>query len=329
VRIAFIEPHLRVFGGIRRILELSNRLADRGHEVTIFHPAGTPCEWMDCRARTEPTARLAEHELDAVLFNDPNPVDLRAAREARARVKLFYVLELYETRLLTGLRPALWLPRHERTRLMRRCLRSHYPKLANATWLVEWLARHMDITAELLLGGVNREMFHPVEVPRVSGAFRVLCSGDPRPRKGGDTIRAAVELARREAPGIELATYHGAGIPQERMAETYAAADVFVEASWQAGWNNPVAEAMACGVPVVCTDIGGVRDFAFHERTALLVAPRDAPALARAILRLHGDVALRARLAAAALDEVGRFDWDASAERLERILDAKLAGATA
>lgn len=68
-------------------------------------------------------------------------------------------------------------------------------------------------------------------------------------------------------------TYCGKGISQEKMAEKYSSADIFVEASWQAGWNNPVAEAMACKVPVVCTDIGGVKDFAFHEKTALLVPP--------------------------------------------------------
>jgi glycosyltransferase involved in cell wall biosynthesis len=98
------------------------------------------------------------------------------------------------------------------------------------------------------------------------------------------------------------------------MAATYGAADLFVDAQWHAGWNNPVIEAMACGTPVVCTDIGGVRDFAFDQKTALLVPPRDASALAGAIRRMMDDRELRERLAANALAGVARFDWDRAAD---------------
>jgi glycosyltransferase involved in cell wall biosynthesis len=118
----------------------------------------------------------------------------------------------------------------------------------------------------------------------------------------------------RRTHALELDTYYGKGIAQSAMAPTYAAADLFVDAQWHAGWNNPVVEAMACGTPVVCTDIGGVRDFAFQERTALVVPVRDAPALAAAIARMLDDAALRERLASNALAEVERFDWDRAAE---------------
>lgn len=327
--IGIIEPHLGVFGGIRRIVELANRLTDRGHEVTIYHPEGTPCEWMDCRARVARTDELSRRQHDVLLYNDPNPEDYRNVRRARARLKVFFVLELYETRLLTGFHPALWLPRHQRTRYMRKSLESPYLKLTNATWLTEWLQRHKHIDSTLLLGGVNRQMFRPVEVDRSDGRFRVLCSGDPRERKGTETIRRALESARKEIPALELMTYHGAGIPQERMAHTYCAADLFVEGSRQAGWNNPVVEAMACGVPVICTDIGGVRDFAHHGRTAWLVPAGEVGAMARAIVKLTGDDALRAGLSAAALLEVERFDWDASALRMERIFEEQLKGRAA
>ena len=100
--------------------------------------------------------------------------------------------------------------------------------------------------------------------------------------------------------------------------------DLFVDASSQAGWNNPAAEAMACGVPLICTDIGGVRDFASDGETALLVPPGDVDALAAAILRAAGDDALRSRLAAAGLKAIARFDWDRSADRLVGILERAL-----
>ena len=148
--------------------------------------------------------------------------------------------------------------------------------------------------------------------------------GRPTSAQGTQTIRAAVDMARRERHDIELDTYHGRGVPQHEMAAVYGSADLFIEASSQAGWNNPAAEALACRVPLVCTDIGGVRDFAVHEQTALLVPPGDVSALAAAILRMAQDAGLRERLAAAGLERIGRFDWDRSADQLVEILERSL-----
>lgn len=321
LKISFVEPHLKLYGGIRRIVELANRLAARGHDVTIFHSDGRPCEWMTCTAKVKGREKVLREEHDVLIFNDPNPVDCRLVKRAKARLKVFYVLELYKLDLLKG-SPTIYL--HKRTLLVMKSLKSPYLKLSNSTWLVHWLKENMDIDSHLLIGGINAEVFHPVKVQRNPGEIRLLCSGDPRMRKGTATVVEAVEIAKKEEPAIVLDTYYGAGIPQERMAEKYSSADIFVDAQWQAGWNNPVAEAMACKVPVVCTDIGGVRDFAFHEKTALLVPPRDPGALAAAILRLVRDKALREMLLSNAYRHVRQFDWDRSAERLEEIVNHEL-----
>lgn len=323
MKVAFVEPHLGLFGGIRRVLELSNRLTDRGVEVTVFHPAGTPCDWMECRARVRPAKGLLDEPQDVVIYNDPNPEDFALVRRASARLRVFYVLELYEKSLLPGFHPMIYRPRHQRTLYMKRSLKAGYLLLTNATWLSTFLRDRMDLDSTLLFGGVNREMFHPRERDAHDG-FRILCSGDPRPRKGTRAIRAAVELARRERSDIELDSYHGRGVPQHEMAALYGAADLFIEASSQAGWNNPAAEAMACRIPLICTDIGGVRDFAIHEQTALLVPSGDIAGLTSAILRMAQDAGLRERLAAAGVERIARFDWDRSADQLVEILERSL-----
>jgi glycosyltransferase involved in cell wall biosynthesis len=312
MRISFVEPHLGIYGGIRRILEFSNRFVDRGETVTIYHPSGHTCEWMECRARTRPLSELRDDAHDVVIFN--NPPDYPHVRRACAALKVFYILELYDRDRLLRFDPKIFWPRKGRMLSLRRALQMPFLMVANASWIQEWLRENMGIKSELQLGGVNTEIFHPVPGVRAcDGIFRVLCSGDPREHKGTASI---IEAMRRLGPGrrVELETYHGKGIPQNDMAETYAAFDLFVDAQWHAGWNNPVIEAMACGTPVVCTDIGGVRDFAFHERTALLVPPRDPGALASAIMRMIDDAPLRERLVANALAEVKRFDWDRAAD---------------
>ncbi len=60
-------------------------------------------------------------------------------------------------------------------------------------------------------------------------------------------------------------------------------ADVFVLPSYTEGLPNALLEAMAAGVPVVTTDVPGCRDLVHHRETGLIVPPRDARALARAI----------------------------------------------
>ena len=320
MRISFVEPHLELYGGIRRILEFSNRFVDRGETVTIYHPSGQACTWMECRARVRPLSELHADAHDVVIFN--NPPDYRHVRRCRAAVRVFYILELYDRDKLLRFDPKIFWPRKGRILSLKRALQMPFVMVANASWIQMWLREHMGLDSELQFGGLNRELFHPVAGARArDGIFRILCSGDRREHKGTTSI---IEAMKRLPAGrtVELVTYHGKGIAQGDMARTYAAADLFVDAQWHAGWNNPVIEAMACGTPVVCTDIGGVQDFAFHERNALLVPVRDSTALASAIIRMIDDAALRERLVANALVEVARFDWDRAADEfLDRLYE--------
>jgi len=48
MKISFVERHLKVYGGVRTILEFANRLVKRGHDVTLFLPDGTPVRAIAC-----------------------------------------------------------------------------------------------------------------------------------------------------------------------------------------------------------------------------------------------------------------------------------------
>jgi glycosyltransferase involved in cell wall biosynthesis len=323
MRIAFIEPHLELFGGIRRVMELSNRLTRLGDDVTIFHPTGEPCRWMKGLATTRPTRELMRETYDAVLFNDPPHYKL--AEGVRAKVKVFYILCLDDRERLKGFSVKVLWPRKGRVMALKRALGGPFLKLSNATWMQMYLNQNLGVDSELLIGGVNRDVFHPVNVERAPGVFRILCSGDPRERKGTDTIRSACDRLRGVEPRVELVTYYGRGIAQNKMADAYCSADLFVDAQWYAGWNNPVAEAMACGVPVVCSDIGGVADFAFHEETAVLFPAGNVDKLVSALRRLMRDGPLREMLKRNALNRIAQFDWDGSAARLRGLLEQGMA----
>lgn len=93
------------------------------------------------------------------------------------------------------------------------------------------------------------------------------------------------------------------------------AADLFVMPSHLEGLCTSVMDAMAAGLAVVATTAGGLPELIEHERTGLLVPPRDPEALASAILDLLSDRKKRARLAKAAKTEAERrFPLDAMVE---------------
>jgi len=318
VRISFVEPHLKVYGGIRRIVEFANRFVDRGEDVTIYHPEGTPCDWLPCRARILPTSQLHESDHDVAIYN--NPPDYPLVRRARARLKVFYILALYDRDQLKKFNPKIFWPKKGRMMALKRSLQMPFLHVSNATWMQRWLRENLNMETELQLGGVNHELFHPVPTVKDPDVFRILCSGDTRAHKGTATIVKAVEIVQRKYPSVKLDTYHGKGIAQEDMAAEYGRADLFVDAQWYAGWNNPVVESMACGVPIVCSAIGGVEDFAVHEETALHAPARDVDAFAEAIDRLIASRELRESLVAAGLERVKAFEWDQAADQFLAML---------
>ena len=110
---------------------------------------------------------------------------------------------------------------------------------------------------------------------------------------------------------------HGSGTPDE-VRRHLARADVLLHASVAEGIPNVVLEAMACAVPVVATDVGGVSEAVRDGVEGILAAPRDPAQLADALLRREREPALRARRGAAGRARIEeRFTLD---EQLERFL---------
>jgi glycosyltransferase involved in cell wall biosynthesis len=105
------------------------------------------------------------------------------------------------------------------------------------------------------------------------------------------------------------------------------ALDAFVLPSYgDEGVSQAVMQAMACALPVVVTDVGGMRDAVAHEASGLVVPPRDAPALEGAISRLLDDPGLRARLARAAREKAERdFGVARMLDRMQAVFERAIA----
>src|SRR5262252_4171256 len=92
MNIALFLPHVGVFGGVRRYLELGNEWVAAGHAVTLHHPAGTPSAWLPFAGRTATLAAAAGAESDVAIAGDAHTY--AAFRAAPARRHIYYcVLE--------------------------------------------------------------------------------------------------------------------------------------------------------------------------------------------------------------------------------------------
>jgi glycosyltransferase involved in cell wall biosynthesis len=126
---------------------------------------------------------------------------------------------------------------------------------------------------------------------------------------GEGSDRAAFEDRARNLPCVELPGF------VTDLGDWLAAADAFVLPSLQEGLGSVLLDAFEAGLPVVASRIPGVTDLVRDGETGLLVPPRDAGALAAALLRLRGDPALRTRLGETARAEAHAYRPEVMAER--------------
>lgn len=159
-----------------------------------------------------------------------------------------------------------------------------------------------------------------------------------RPQKDFPNLLAAARLlADREVPVRFIAVGQGPQEAETRQLATelelgdrviftgfrddavrvMGACDIFTMASQWEGLPVALMEALALGLPVVATDVGGIAEEMVDGETAVLVPPGDSEALADAIYRVATDPDLRTRLAAASERKAQDFDVRHAVERIE------------
>ena len=112
---------------------------------------------------------------------------------------------------------------------------------------------------------------------------------------------------------------------RDDIADAFAAFDAFAMPSHLEGLCTSILDAFAAGVPVVCSDAGGMPELVEHELTGLLVQPRDPSALAAALTRVLTDSELAKTVTEAAEQRLSEHSVDAMVEATltayDRVLD--------
>lgn len=152
--------------------------------------------------------------------------------------------------------------------------------------------------------------------------------------EGGADIHACERELREFVRDSNLATSVRFAGPVPDVADYLRAADCFVFPTMDEAFGLSLVEAMACGLPVVSTDVGGIRDFLVDGFNGLVVPPDDEAALCSAISRVvAGGAGIEAMSRAARETALSRFARDRVADQLVHLFESlraeKAAGARA
>ncbi|MDO1559003.1 glycosyltransferase [Brevundimonas sp. 2R-24] len=193
---------------------------------------------------------------------------------------------------------------------------------------------------DVIPDGVDTTIFGPRNVQRLSETdgrpLRVGWVGNSKwaaeeeDFKGLHTIILPA-LEKLKGEGVEIETHFAdrqtGFIPHSEMPRYYAEIDILLCASKIEGTPNPVLEAMACGVPVVSTDVGIVPDALGPMQHDFILPERSVGAMADALRRLDRDRSLLPRLSAENLEQVRAWDWAERVKPFAAFFDRVLAQA--
>lgn len=138
---------------------------------------------------------------------------------------------------------------------------------------------------------------------------------------GDGPMRPQVERAVEEAGLVGRVVLEGRRL---RGRDLYAEAQFALLVSHEEGMPNAILEAMAAGLPVVATDVGGARELVEDGVTGLLVPPRDPARLAAALQRIATDAAFRAAAGRAGHERAKTYTWQTCSRRHEELYAALL-----
>ena len=115
-------------------------------------------------------------------------------------------------------------------------------------------------------------------------------------------------------PNLELRS----GIPESDLLKLYRTASVMVMPVKEAVANNAVLESMACGLPLVVTDVGAIRDYVTLD-SAVLVKPYDSRGMAEAVIELLSNPDERQRLSKQSREQALKFSWPNVVQQLKSV----------
>ncbi len=362
MRINWTIDHLDGFGGMRTTNIITNKLIERGHEVTVTLLEPQPF-FFDWKARiifAENFWRSARRKLSRKV-NSFLKVDgyhhfhvmidslIHAIPECDMNVAQGWLTAFPVLRSKKGI-PFQHVQhfeevffynhnqRDEIVQLVREsyCLPLH--RTTNSIWCQRQIKKRYGYDPPIINPGIDHTVFYPHRVEKNSHKKRVVCLGKDLQWKGFEDAIQSMKIVMEKEDDVEfvvfgaiplMKTYSGVpfkfmcNLTNDQLAELYSSADALVCPSWYESFPGPPIEAMACGTPVVTTRYG-TEDYAQHEENSLVVMPRDIKEMADAILRLLSDGDLAEKFRETGPQTAKRFTWEKTVDKFEKLFQTAL-----
>jgi len=111
------------------------------------------------------------------------------------------------------------------------------------------------------------------------------------------------------------------GISEDELLKLYQSASVLLMPLLDATANNAILEGMSCGLPVIVTDVGAVRDYV-DPACGMLTKPKQARAMAEAVIDVMNNNAERAKMSRKCREQALKFSWEESVGKLKSVYEA-------
>jgi len=357
MKINYTISTLGYTGGIRTFYEITKRLADRGHTVTI-----TAIEGLRHSTRYSWKARLLKipkwkEAFNFIIFKKilkDNPYFIFNKQEMLRKLIPDCDINV-ATDILTAIpvyrsQKGLMFHHHQHDEVLFSS-DSHFKilakesyylpfigRVANSIWLKNRLKEKYNIESVLINHAIANEIFYPRKIKKNPHKKRVVSFGKKVEWKGFKDALETMKIVMKKKKNIEWFVYgQNPSIPRDieapynfvhfpsddELAKLYSSADVVVCPSWYESFPAPPLEAMACGAPLVTTRYG-TEDYAFNEKNALVVPPRNPQVMAEAILRILEEKKLSDKFRENGPKTAKQFSWDKTTNKVEKLFLEKL-----
>jgi len=345
MKITFLTPHIKISGGIKLILGYADRLAKKGHAVTVVCPQST-----FARMRIEGVPIFFPHRLLMNLVKyKPKWIQVAAKIKYVPSYDERYIPDA-DIVIATAWQTSEYVNNYPLEKGKKFHLFMHYERLWDdgcddvdtfsyklalkkiviSSCLQKFLKRSFNVDSLLIIAPIDHEIFYPVR-DGYNKDKRICMLYQPYRWKGVEDGIRAYEIAKVKHPEIQLVMFgprkemevrnyeYHYNLTNHELRELYNSCDIFLCPSWREGFGLPSAEAMACGCALITTDHGGCRDYAYHEKTALVSPPKNPEELADNLVRILEDEKLFRCVAENGYKHIKKFAWDKAVDKMEKV----------
>ena len=338
-------------GGLKVMFEYANRLASRGHSVSLYYPAravyfkqafiksllkyllykyrsSDVLNWfaLNERVKVKCIFNISNETIEDgdIIFSTWWSLMFEISKLSGSKGKVFNLIQDIET----------WGGFEDKVKQSYAIAKS--TNLVIAGHLYKYVSEQAGKMPLQIQIAVDEKIFLLKNPISLRDGFTVIMMYSIEPRKGSKYGLQALNELKLKYPSLKVILFSvaepPAGLPDwieyyknyPHLPELYNRAAIFLSPSIQEGCALPPMEAMNCGCAVVCTDIEGHSAYAFDGETALTCKPQNVNGLAERIEHLLENRNLRIKIALQGNEFIKNYSWDASTIKLETFFRSAL-----